>query len=314
MIEFTTMLDVVLAILTISLAWSSLNCQSLRQGVTLFIVLGLVVALVWARLAAPDLAIAEVAIGSGITGALLIAAMHDMRTEQSTLDRPGLALTVVINGVTIGLTLLVAFAFFSAVTSAVDTRLEGQVVANLDRSGVSNPVTAVLLNYRSYDTLLELLVLLAAALGIRAIGVALPVPRAVDPLLNALIGLLVPALIMMGLYLLWVGAKSPGGAFQAAAVLAAGLVLMRLGGQDVIGKLTSRLFSFALVSGAAVFLIVGLLVGEITGVFLQFPEAWSGVLILVIEVFATISIAAALGLAFVGGDVIQSSVEPPGDV
>ena len=36
------------------------------------------------------------------------------------------------------------------------------VERRLDESGVSNPVTAVLLNFRGYDTLLEITVLLAS--------------------------------------------------------------------------------------------------------------------------------------------------------
>ena len=44
--------------------------------------------------------------------------------------------------------------------------LQGTVADQLEKSGVSNPVTAVLLNYRAYDTLLEMAVLLLAAVVI----------------------------------------------------------------------------------------------------------------------------------------------------
>ncbi len=40
----------------------------------MFICFGLVMALAWVRLDAPDVALAEAAIGSGLTGALLLAA------------------------------------------------------------------------------------------------------------------------------------------------------------------------------------------------------------------------------------------------
>jgi multisubunit Na+/H+ antiporter MnhB subunit len=43
--------------------------------------------------------------------------------------------------------------------------LSAQVVAQLPNTGVQHPVTAVLLNYRGYDTLLEMVVLLLALLG-----------------------------------------------------------------------------------------------------------------------------------------------------
>ena len=44
-------------------------------AVVLFIAFGLVLALVWARLYAVDVALAEMAIGAGVTGALLLAAL-----------------------------------------------------------------------------------------------------------------------------------------------------------------------------------------------------------------------------------------------
>jgi hypothetical protein len=70
----------------------------------------------------------------------------------------------------LGLGLVVAWAFVDALSGADPERLAGQVLARIGESGVSNPVTAVLLNFRGYDTLLELAVLLAALLGILALG------------------------------------------------------------------------------------------------------------------------------------------------
>ena len=48
--------------------------------------------------------------------------------------------------------------------------LSTAVADKLGQSGVKNPVTAVLLNFRGYDTLLELTVLLLALLGARALA------------------------------------------------------------------------------------------------------------------------------------------------
>lgn len=51
-----------------------------------FIVFGLLLALGWLRLAAPDVALAEAAIGAGITGALVIATLSRM-SNMSRKDR-----------------------------------------------------------------------------------------------------------------------------------------------------------------------------------------------------------------------------------
>jgi energy-converting hydrogenase B subunit D len=44
--------------------------------VVLFIAYGLIMALAWVRLGAPDLALAEAALGAGVTGALFLNAIR----------------------------------------------------------------------------------------------------------------------------------------------------------------------------------------------------------------------------------------------
>ena len=70
------LVDVVLIVALLLLAWSSLRAADIYASCILFITFGLVMALAWARLRAPDIALAEAAIGSGITGALLLAAVR----------------------------------------------------------------------------------------------------------------------------------------------------------------------------------------------------------------------------------------------
>ena len=67
-------IDGVLALAIVGLAAGALSVRSLFTGVVLFIGMGLVLALAWVRLSAPDLALAEAAIGAGLAGALLLAA------------------------------------------------------------------------------------------------------------------------------------------------------------------------------------------------------------------------------------------------
>jgi uncharacterized MnhB-related membrane protein len=68
-------LDGLLALLLLWLAWRTLSTRALFRAVVLFIAFGLVLALIWARLYAVDVALAEMAIGAGVTGALLLAAL-----------------------------------------------------------------------------------------------------------------------------------------------------------------------------------------------------------------------------------------------
>ncbi|CAN5120582.1 hypothetical protein BH23CHL1_BH23CHL1_22040 [soil metagenome] len=69
-------IDYVLVAAILWLAWSSLTAADIFKGVVLFIAFGLMMALVWVRLEAPDIALAEAAIGTGLTGALLLDAVR----------------------------------------------------------------------------------------------------------------------------------------------------------------------------------------------------------------------------------------------
>ena len=67
--------DTLLGLGLLWLAWRTLACPDLFKAIVLFIAFGLFMALAWVRLGAPDVALAEAAIGAGLTGALLMAAL-----------------------------------------------------------------------------------------------------------------------------------------------------------------------------------------------------------------------------------------------
>jgi multisubunit Na+/H+ antiporter MnhB subunit len=194
-----------------------------------------------------------------------------------------------------GMALALANAMLALPEFAV--RLPGQVAANLDASGVEHPVTAVLLNFRGYDTLLEVAVLLLALLGVFALSrhaSGHPHPAApAHPVLQTLARLLAPLMVLVAGYLLWIGAYAPGGAFQAGAVLAAAGVLLRLAGLLPAWAQPGVLLRGALALGLLVFLAVAAL-ALIQGSLLQYPPALAGGLILLIEAGLTLSIGLTL--------------------
>ena len=179
--------------------------------------------------------------------------------------------------------------------------LAGPVADNLSASGVSNPVTAVLLNYRSYDTLLEMGVLLLALIGVWSLDPkGWPLQRTPGPVLLFLMQVLVPLMIIVAGYLLWVGAYEPGGAFQAGSVLAAAGVLMILCGRHLPKRLAGWPLRLALVSGTAIFIAVGMALMVPGGHLLEFPAPYVKELILLIEAVATFSIGVTLAILFLG--------------
>jgi len=182
--------------------------------------------------------------------------------------------------------------------------LSDQVVSNMKMSGVNNPVTAVLLNFRGYDTLLEMTVLLVALLGVWSLGSAAMYLRvAPEPVLSLLVGGLVPMMILMAGYLLWVGANGPGGAFQAGSVLAASGILLLLSSKRLPLQLIGWPLRFVLVLGLGAFIAVGVVLLSAGGMFLQYPPHIAGSLILFIETAATLSIGITLTALFLGGNL-----------
>lgn len=75
-------LDGVLALVLVWLGWSALAGTGLFRAFVLFIAFGLAMAFAWVRLDAPDIALAEAAIGAGLTGALLLDALARIRLRE----------------------------------------------------------------------------------------------------------------------------------------------------------------------------------------------------------------------------------------
>jgi uncharacterized MnhB-related membrane protein len=74
MIDAAFLFDLSLASFMTWLGWRTLTGESLFQSIVLYIAFGLSMGLAWIRLDAPDVALAEIAVGAGLTGALLLAA------------------------------------------------------------------------------------------------------------------------------------------------------------------------------------------------------------------------------------------------
>lgn len=80
--------DLLLIGALLALAAACLFSTEIQRAVILFIVFGLLLTLVWARLLAPDVALAEAAIGAGLSGALLLAAARRVSPRDRRGGRP----------------------------------------------------------------------------------------------------------------------------------------------------------------------------------------------------------------------------------
>jgi multisubunit Na+/H+ antiporter MnhB subunit len=320
--------DALLGLGLVLAAMGALWSRSLFRGVVLFVVFGLLVAIAWVRLDAPDVALAEAAIGAGLTGALLLDAVGHLRRARAreeprvahaaSHEGPPVAGTRVALGALLGAGLGITLVAAVRARTLPELNLAEQVADALPQSGVEHAITAVLLQFRSYDTLLEIAVLLAAAI----VALALRTPatsestssgaaRAIDtPVLASLTRALHPTLLLLAGYLLWAGATRPGGAFQAGAVLAALGVLRRVSGEAPFAAAIERVSHGALLAGFATFfaLAVGML--ALGRTLLAWPPETAGAVILVIEAVLTVSIAVSLVGLFASAPAARSEGAP----
>jgi multisubunit Na+/H+ antiporter MnhB subunit len=293
--------DILLCLVVVAVALGAIFGRDLFGGVALYVVYGLLLAVAWVRLGAVDVALAEAAIGAGLTGVLLLRAAAAV--EKPSSYRPA------INLAALSLCLLLAAGLGYAVSDLMraDAGLRPAVEPNLALSGVDNPVTAVLLNFRGWDTLIEAVVLLVGLIGVWALGENAHwggrpgLRQHVRPKgVLATFGRFLPPLgLVIGVYLVWVGSSAPGGAFQAGTVLAAVWLLAMMAGLDEPPRVSNSALRWGLVLGPLVFLAAGIL-GLGAGAFLAYPQGWAKPLILAIEFALAASIAVTLALMVMG--------------
>ncbi len=84
------LLDGLIVFALLATASAALLSRDLFRAVVVFIAFGLLMAIAWVRLQAPDIALAEAAIGAGLTGVLLLDAVsHFGRSSRSRIEREG---------------------------------------------------------------------------------------------------------------------------------------------------------------------------------------------------------------------------------
>jgi len=184
---------------------------------------------------------------------------------------------------TIVIFILAAFGYFLAITF-----LAPEFETNRNRNGVknvylektvselksANTVTAIVVNFRGFDTLGEVTVLFLAATALGSIlfkkrhhigdrTVLLPA----SSIVSSGAKLIFPAIIVLGAYVFIHGHLTPGGGFQGGTIIATGFLLMLIAYRDfsISHNVLSVIESFA----GILFVVFGLLGFMNGGTFLQ---------------------------------------------
>jgi len=300
-----TAFDIVLCLLLLAVASAAVFGRQGFVAIVFFITYGLLLALAWLRLDAVDVALAEAAIGAGLTGILLLVARAQLRAlEPKHAASPSVALRLlgVVSAAAVATGLSLAILSIPPSEGLYRT-----VMDQLPSAGSDNPVTAVLLNFRGWDTLLETLVLLSALLGVWTLARDEDWPgragRAHQTLSEGVLAqfgrVLPPVALVIGVYLVWVGGHQPGGAFQGGTVLAAAWIVVVMAGLLPAPHVDDRGLRASLLAGPMLF--VGLAAaGLLADSFLYYPPASAKYLILGLEAALAIAIASTLALLVFG--------------
>ena len=300
--------DVGLVLLILGLAVWTDAARDTFAAIAGFVAYGLLLALAWVRLRGIDVALTEVALGTGLTGAMLIGAATRLRgtEDQARTEGPGAATRVLAGLLAACVTAALAIAVLALPDPA--PTLAPAIAENMAATGVGNPITAVLLAFRAMDTLLEAIVVLFALIGVwslapDALWGGRPGPRhRVDPdgILAYLARILPPIGIIVGTYIFWIGADQPGGKFQGATLLAAMWLLVVMAGLADTPPTAKTWLRVALVAGPMIFIGVGAAGAVVAGAFLGYPDGLAKPLIKLIEWALFPSLALTLGLMVAG--------------
>jgi len=172
------------------------------------------------------------------------------------------------------------FVFYHALTNITASgKLSGVSAEYAEREaselGAANLVTAIVVTYRGLDTLGEVSVLFLAATGIavllrrkkNAVQVQPSEKRGSSEILKTGTDLLVPIIVMFGVYIFMNGHLTPGGGFQGGAVIASAVMLQFLANPAY--KLNHTVFGFIESMSGFFYVTIGILGIFLAGGFLD---------------------------------------------
>ncbi len=241
----TILFGAFLLTLLVITAVAIVRTKNLFVAVMLLGIFSLLIAANFFLLDAADVALTEAAVGAGISTVLFLGALALTSEHERVATRHrGLSVAVVVCA-----TLVVLYATFDKPTfgdpnAPVHQHVTPWYLANERQFiDIPNVVTAILGSFRGYDTLGEVFVVFTAGIGVLFLLSARPgrkttrretenddsaiglrenlIPRVVARLL-------VPFILLFGLYVQFHGEYGPGGGFQAGALIAAALILYAL--------------------------------------------------------------------------------------
>ncbi len=263
------------------------RAQNLFVAVMLMGIASLLIAANFFILDAADVALTEAAVGAGISTVLFLSALA-LTSEREHARSPRRILSFAV--VTVAALILIYATFdkprFGDPDAPVHTHVAPWYLEKTREDiDIPNAVTAVLGSFRGYDTLGEVFVVLTAGIGVlfllspgrssRRSDDALPHEDAglKHYLIPRVLGrLLIPFILLFGLYVQFHGEYGPGGGFQAGAIIAAAVILYALleGEARALNVIPHRVLLGLMAGGAILYSAVGVAGMLLGGNFLDY--------------------------------------------
>jgi multicomponent K+:H+ antiporter subunit A len=218
---------------------AALSCVLLHRDRLTAIVLvgavGLVVALAFLYLSAPDLALTQLSVEVVTTVLLLMAlALLPRRSPRESSPRRRLRDALLAGSAGVG----IALVAFAAMTRNLESISWYFINQSVPKGGGANVVNVILVDFRGFDTYGEITVLVIAALGVAALMTGMRVQRPAAgpderagspqkfPLLFAVAARwMLPFALLVSAHVFLRGHNAPGGGFVAGLITAVALVM-----------------------------------------------------------------------------------------
>ena len=232
-------------------------------------VVGLIVALIFARFSAPDLALTQVSV-EVVTLILMLLALFFLPQRSRKDSSPSrlvrdLTLAGLIGGV-------VGTLSYALMTRPLDTIADFYLANSLPLGGGTNVVNVILVDFRGTDTLGEIAVLAIAALGICKLisQMRLYMPskdafgRAWDTrepsfMLSVVSQSVLPIALLVSVYIFLRGHNQPGGGFIAGLVTAIAIIQQYIAnGADWVKQRLQAHYQYWVAAGLLIALVTGL--------------------------------------------------------
>ena len=220
------------------IAVAAILLTDLFAVVMLFGVYSLLTAAVFMDLDAVDVAFTEAAVGAGVTTVLMLSSLH-LTKRWEALPRRNPLLGLLVVGVT-GAALVYAVLdapLLGDPSAPVHQHVTPRYIEQGEAEvGMPNLVTAVLASYRGYDPFGETVVIFTAGLAVLLLLGIQEDPRmrpgvsaiGDQVVLRSVVKVLLPLILLFGLYVQFHGDFGAGGGFQAGVIFATAFVLYDL--------------------------------------------------------------------------------------